>query len=638
MQALVRLLHEQAQADRSAGLRTGGFVSGYPGSPVGKLTDLLEDEKPSLARDGIHHQPGLNEELSATAVWGSQTVQDDETATVDGVFAMWYGKAPGVDRAGDALHHGVIRGAAPLGGVLLVAGDDPKPNATVYPSDSTPTLASWGVPVFFPGDAQEVVDLGLHAYALSRACSLWTAMKMVTDVADGSGVVEAPDVRPIVPTLEWEGRPFSPTIRPMAAGAAMVDAEKDLALRQRLAAEYVRRNDLNPVEVPTPDARIGIVAPGKAYQDLRAALRSLGLDEAALTRARIRVKKVSVLTPISAEEWASFAEGLDTVIIVEEKRPFLEVALKEALYGMAGTPRILGKSDLETAILPWYGQLTADVIAARLRGVLGGLGVDGLAEPHEDDAPGPGARTVLPLSTARTGFFCSGCPHSTGLKAPEGSKVGAGIGCHILEVLAPRDVYGQVTGYTQMGGEGAQWLGIAPFVKTPHIFQNLGDGTFHHSGSLAVRWAVASGATITYKLLYNGTVGMTGGQDIQGSMSIPDVVRALRAEGVKKIAITTDEPAKYRRIRLPRGVKVHHRRDIVAVQESLAVVPGVTVLIHDQQCAADRRRHFKEPGSRVNTRIAINERVCEGCGDCNAKSQCLSVQPLETEFGRKTSI
>ncbi|MDT2006884.1 indolepyruvate ferredoxin oxidoreductase family protein [Rhodococcus opacus] len=637
MQSLVRILTEQARLDRRVGLRTGGFASGYPGSPVGKLHDLLEKEKGTLEELGIHHRPGLNEELAATAVWGSQTVNETDDAVVDGVFAMWYGKSPGVDRAGDALHHGNMRGTSRSGGVVLVAGDDPKPNATVYPSDSVPTLTSWGIPVFFPGTAQEVVDLGLHAYALSRASGLWTTLKMVTAVADGSGVVEQRGFHPVLPEVQFEGKAFTPRLRLNDAGIAMVDAERDLVARHEIAAEYARLNDLNPVVVSAPGATIGLVAPGKTYYDLRSALDQLGLDDAALARAGVRVKKISVLYPISVTEWIDFTDGLDTVVVVEEKRPFLESAIKDALYGRAGAPRVLGKSDPSAAILPGHGEFTADLVATALRRVLTDLGVDGLVPAARPSAGiGPGA--LLPLSTARTGFFCSGCPHSTGLKAPSDAKVGAGIGCHLLGLLVDRDEYGDIAGYTQMGGEGAQWIGMAPFVATGHIIQNVGDGTLHHSASLSIRWAVAAGATMTYKILYNGTVGMTGGQDISGGMSVPALVRNLLSEGVRKIVITTDDPSKYRRRMLPRGVKVRPRDEIVEVQKELAQIPGVTVLIHDQQCAAERRRGWKESGSKPTTRVVINERVCEGCGDCNAKSQCLSVQPIDTEFGRKTTI
>lgn len=634
MQALVRVLVEQAHRDRRAGMRTGGFASGYPGSPVAKLHDLLEKEKKSLAELDIHHRPGLNEELAATAVWGSQTVSGSDDALVDGVFAMWYGKSPGVDRAGDALHHGNIRGSAQHGGVVLVAGDDPKPNATIYPSDSVPTLVSWGIPVFYPGNAQEVVELGLHAYAVSRASGLWTTLKMVTAVADGSGIVGPLEVDPIMPIVEFDGAPFVPKLRRNDAGAELVEAERDLAARHAVAAEYARLNKLNPVTVEAPNAHIGIVAPGKTYYDVRTAFDRLGLDDNALGRAGIRVKKVSMLYPIASTEWTDFAAGLETIIVIEEKRPLIETAVRDSLYGQIHTPRILGKS-IAPAVVPAHGELTPQLIAGGLHRVLTELGVAGLGE-------GPTSRvyvpTMLPLNTSRTGFFCSGCPHSTGLKAPADAKVGAGIGCHLVGLLVDRDEYGDIDGYTQMGGEGAQWIGMEPFVSTNHMFQNVGDGTFHHSASLSIRWAVAAGARMTFKILYNGTVGMTGGQDVSGGMSVPALVRSLRAEGVRKVVITTDDVKRYRRVRLGRGVEVRRRDEIIDVQNDLATLDGVTVLIHDQECAAERRRRFKQTRTRPTIRVAVNERVCEGCGDCNAKSQCLSVQPLETEFGRKTTI
>ncbi|MGW0039757.1 indolepyruvate ferredoxin oxidoreductase family protein [Gordonia sp. NPDC003376] len=636
MEALVQVLVEQSRADRRRGLRTGGFASGYPGSPVAKLHDLLEKKKDTLADLGIHHRPGLNEELAATAVWGSQTVGGADDALVDGVFALWYGKAPGVDRAADALHHGNIRGSSRHGGVVLVAGDDPKPNATVYPSDSIPTLASWGVPILFPGTAQEVVDLGLHAYAISRASGLWTCLKMVTAVADGSGVVVDSDTDDaVVPTVEFDGAPFVPTLRRNEAGIGLVEAERDMAARHAVAAEYARVNGLNPIVVGSPADRIGIVAPGKTFHDLRSAFGRLGLDDAALGAEGIRVKKVAMLYPISPAEWIEFADGLESIIVIEEKRPFLEAALKDALYGRPDAPRIIGKSGTAAAVVPGHGELTARTIASGLRQVFADLGV---VCPERTPMPRSHTPTLLPLSTSRTGFFCSGCPHSTGLKAPEEAKVGAGIGCHLLGLLVDRDEYGDIDGYTQMGGEGAQWIGMEPFVSTGHLIQNVGDGTFHHSASLSIRWAVASGAHMTFKILYNGTVGMTGGQDVSGGMGVPDLVRNLRSEGVETIVITTDDPSRYRKIRLARGVQVRPRREIVEIQRHLATVDGVSVLIHDQQCAADKRRRLKESGAQTTKRVAINDRVCEGCGDCNATSQCLSVQPKDTEFGRKTTI
>ncbi|MFR9803336.1 indolepyruvate ferredoxin oxidoreductase family protein [Pseudonocardia sp. RS010] len=630
IEALVRVLTDQAAADARAGLTTGGFVSGYPGSPIGRLHDVLEARSAELAERRIVHSPGLNEELAATAVWGSQTVTGTAGATVDGVFGMWYAKAPGVDRAGDALRHGAIRGAAPYGGVLVVAGDDPKPNATMYPSDSTLAFHAWGMPVLYPSSVQEVRDLGLHGYALSRAAGVWVGFKMVTSVADGTGPVRDTPVTPQIPTVTLDGVPFSPRLRVNDAGELMKDAERDLhAARLRLAAEYIRQNRLNPVVVDPAGATTGIVAAGPAYAELRRALDRLGVGEADLRRRGVRLKKVMAPYPIAGAEWEEFADGLTEILVVEEKRPILEPSLKDALYGRTDRPTIVGKTDESGAeFLPVHGEITTGLLTRRFA-ERWGLSA---AVPRSRPAP-------LPLlTTSRTGFFCSACPHNTGLKAPEGASVGAGIGCHLLGLFAGRPEHGEISGYTQMGGEGAQWLGMAPFTNTPHLVQNVGDGTFHHSASLAVRAAVAGGVNVTYKLLYNGTVGMTGGQDVRGGMTVPAMARMLLAEGVTRVVVTSDDPGKYRRRDLPRGVRVRPREEIVAVQEELAALPGVTVLIHDQMCAAEKRRWQRRTGATPTKRVMINERVCEACGDCSRTSQCLSVQPVETEFGRKTTI
>ncbi|HYH59905.1 MAG TPA: indolepyruvate ferredoxin oxidoreductase family protein [Thermoleophilaceae bacterium] len=642
IQALVRLAFDQNRADRRAGMRTGTFVSGYQGSPLGGLDREFAHQRALCERHDIFAVPGLNEELGATAAWGGQLAGNLPGARFDGVLSMWYGKAPGIDRATDALRHANYSGVSRTGGGMIVVGDDPNAKSSTVPSASESLLESLHVPTFYPGNVQEVLDLGRHAWACSRASGLWTALKIVTSVADAAGTtVVAPDrIAPVTPVIEWEGRPFEYTPNGNMLAPASLEMERTLlGPRTEAALAYVRANGLAPIERFGGQEWIGIVAAGKSYHDVRQALADMGLDDAGLARAGVRLLHPAMIWPLEPDAVREFAAGLDEIVVVEEKRPFVERQLKEILYGMTSAPRIVGKTDERGApLLAAEGELDADAIARA-------LGPRLLRRSRIDSVEArlakltEAARRPMPLPmAARTPFFCSGCPHNSSTPAPDGTLVGGGIGCHTMILLNPEG-RGDITGITQMGGEGAQWIGMAPFTDRDHFVQNLGDGTFHHSGSLAIRAAVAAGVNVTYKLFYNDAVAMTGGQAVEGQIAIPDLTRWLEIEGVRRIIVTTEDTRRYRGVDLAGIAEVRDRSELLAAQEDLAGVEGVTVLIHDQECAAEKRRKRKrgkleDPPQRV----LINERVCEGCGDCGTKSSCLSVLPVETEFGRKTQI
>lgn len=639
-QALVRLMLDQKRLDRRNGLNTGGFVCGYPGSPVGNVDPEMIRNRAILQKHDVHHQQGLNEELAATAVFGTQTLHDIPGARYDGVYAMWFGKAPGVDRTGDAFHHHNFRGVGRNGGVLAVAGDDPHARSTIFPSDSNAAFYKFFMPILAPGNIQEVLDFGLHGYALSRACGLWVGFKLVTDVADSaaSALVGPGRINPIIPEVMHDGAVMRPEMRTNQAGAPLIEAERKINQGQlEIARRYAALNGLNRIVIKPPKARFGILTSGKTYFDVRQALTDIGLDDAALHANGIAILKMGMIYPVEPEIVREFASGLEEILVVEDKRPFLELFLKDILYALPERPRVVGKmDDAGEALLPVQGELSADVIARAIARRFGTHFQAPAMERRIACLSRP-RMTPLALSTARTPFFCSGCPHNRSLKVPDGSIVGAGIGCHIMALwMGPG--YGEVKGYTQMGGEGAQWVGLAPFTDTRHFFQNLGDGTFSHSGSLALRFAASTKVNVTYKILYNSTVAMTGGQDIQGGKTVANMVKELEAEGVRKIIITTDEPERY-----PGGkvstAEVWHRDRLLDAERLLAQTPGVTVLLNDQQCATEKRRLRKRGKMAVRPVSAfINERVCEGCGDCGRKSNCLSVQPVESEFGRKTQI
>ncbi|MDQ4042134.1 MAG: indolepyruvate ferredoxin oxidoreductase family protein, partial [Actinomycetota bacterium] len=534
------------------------------------------------------------------------------------------------------------------GGALAVVGDDPSCKSSTVPSASEALLQSLHMPVFAPGNVQEVLDLGLHALACSRASGLWSGLKVVTNVADAAGTahVGLDRVAPVIPQVEWRGRPYEHQPSADLLAPASLEMERTLlGPRTELALAYARENEVNRVE-GTPDAWLGVVAPGKTYHDLRQALADMGLDDRGLRAAGVRVLRLGMLWPLEPEIVRSFAAGLEEILVVEEKRPFVEPQVKDVLYGLAGAPRVVGKrDDRGDPLVPAEHDLDADrvarAVAARLRRRVWLESVEARMRRLDARERQP---VALPIAgegrpaAKRTPYFCSGCPHNTSTPAPDGTLVGGGIGCHTMILLNPEG-RGDIAGITQMGGEGAQWIGMAPFTEQGHFVQNLGDGTFHHSGSLAVRAAVAAGVNVTYKLFYNDAVAMTGGQRVEGALPVPELTRLLELEGVRRIIVTTEDLSRYRGAELASVAEVRDRSQIMDAQRELAEVEGVTVLIHDQECAAELRRKRKrgkapEPAQRIH----INERVCEGCGDCGRKSSCLSVLPVETEFGRKTQI
>jgi indolepyruvate ferredoxin oxidoreductase len=630
VQALVRLLFDRVRHDRAHGGDPAVFVSGYEGSPLAGYDLELGRRAKLLEKHDVVHRPGLNEELAATSVMGSQLVAG--AGGRRGVTGFWYGKAPGLDRASDALRHANLAGTDPRGGAVALVGDDPNAKSSTVPCASELALADLAIPILYPADSQDVLDLGMHAVELSRAAGVWTSLKVVANVADASGTAT---VSPqwAAPEIERAYR-HTPTSRLL--GTSLAELERSLfTVRLPLVLDYLRATGVNRITARGPADRIGIVSAGKSYLDVQQAFRALGLDAEALEKHGIRVLKLGAIHPLEPGIVREFADGLDEIIVVEEKRAFIETALKEVLYGVPGAPAITGKKDRDgRTLFTELGELDPDAVATGLARRL----PEGIASVDTYKARRRRERISVPL-LARTPYFCSGCPHNSSTKVPEGTLVGGGIGCHAMALFMEPDQVGTVLGVTQMGGEGTQWIGMAPFVEAEHFVQNIGDGTFTHSGSLAVRAAVAAGVNITYKLLYNSAVAMTGGQDAVGGLPVEKVAELLLVEGVQRVVITSDAPAKLRRRKLPTGVVVRDRTELLGTQEELAAIKGVTVLIHEQECAAEKRRKRRRGKQTAPaTRVVINERVCEGCGDCGTKSNCLSVQPVATEFGRKTAI
>ncbi len=638
-QALTRLPMLQKQRDAAFGLNTACFISGYRGSPLGGLDKSLWDARDYLKENHIHFQPGINEELGATAVWGSQQANLFPGARYDGVFAMWYGKGPGVDRSGDVFKHGNSAGVSKHGGVLLLAGDDHGCKSSTIAHQSEHAFIAASIPVLNPANVQEVLDYGIIGWELSRYSGCWVALKTIAENVDSSAVVDVDPLRIQIKIPEDFQLPED--------GVHIRWPDPPLAQEKRLnvykiyaARAFALANNLNQVKLDSPNPRLGIITTGKSYLDVRQALDDLGLDEALCAKVGLRVLKVGMSWPLEPVSVHQFAEGLDEILVVEEKRSIIEDQLTGQLYNwpVGKRPRVVGEFDEQgNSLLPNLGELTpamiARVIAKRLAPIYSSPTIEerlAFLDAKEKALAAPKHKTV------RTPHFCSGCPHNSSTKVPEGSRALGGIGCHYMTQWMDRST----DTFTQMGGEGATWIGQAPFTDTPHVFQNLGDGTYFHSGHLALRAAVAAGVNITYKILYNDAVAMTGGQPIDGELRIDQLSQQVHAEGVKRIALVSDEPDKYpTRATFAPGVTFHHRRELDAVQRELREVKGCSVILYDQTCATEKRRRRKR-GKLVDPakRAFINPAVCEGCGDCSVKSNCLSVLPLETELGRKREI
>lgn len=643
--ALVQLLVVRRRVDERDGLTTGTMVSGYPGSPLAGFDQHLDDlDGPGGGLDalGIVHEPGLNEELALAAVWGSQMgAVVPYRAGVDGVAGAWYGKAPGLDRSGDALKHANALGAGPNGGAVLFCGDDPTAKSSTLTCDSQHTFEDACVPVLYPGDQQEVVDLGVHAFRLSRYAGCWVGMKVVTAVADGIGSVDLGLDRhhPVDPEgLEVDGQPWrhEPLTR---IGPHTVQAQEALVVDHRLRAAqaYVRHNGLDRVVGARPGARLGIVAAGKTYYDVVSALAGLGVTPDDLAGAGIRILKPAMTWPLVPESALEFAASVDEVLVVEEKRPFVETQLRALLHEAGVATPVRGKRDATGAALV---SAVAELDPAGVAAVLTRIRPDLAPAPQPTVVSGDRARLPVLAVPPRPPGFCSGCPHNRSTVFPAGALVGGGVGCHGIMYFEARHTGMTALPPTPMGAEGVPWIGLAPFVDEPHLLQNLGDGTLSHSGSLAIRASVAAGVNVTFKVLYNAAVAMTGGQDVTGLQDVPALTRALEAEGVRRIVVCADDPGHYPRgARWAAGVEVLDRDRLPEVQGALSAEPGVTVIVYDQQCAAEARR-LRKKGDQVEPprRVVINEAVCEGCGDCSTKSNCLSVLPVQTELGEKRQI
>jgi len=635
-QAILRIALDQRRIDARLGRNTGGFISGYRGSPLGRLDMELWRIQPLLQAMNVRFQPGVNEDLAATAIWGTQYVGTFPGATVEGVFGIWYGKGPGVDRSGDPLKHGNLAGTSAAGGVLVLAGDDHSAKSSTTAHQSDFSLIAAGIPVLYPANVQDIIDFGLRGIEMSRHSGCWVGMKLVTDVVESASEVEVGQHGPIGALPAGNG-----PLHIRAFEMAPVAEERLYVHKLPAAVQFARAAGLNRLVWPAPDARVGIVTAGKSYADTMQALQRLGIDAASPHGAALRVLKIGMVWPLEDEIVRAFAQGLDTILVIEEKRPLLESQLKSILFDarMARAPVVRGKFDgapewsasRGAPVLPICNELTVLQIADAIHRL---LGLPGQAVPEVNAALTGAAEPAAPL---RRPSFCAGCPHNTSTRLPDGSRALAGIGCHTIAMLNdPKKTHT----VSHMGGEGMMWMGQAPFTSEPHVFANMGDGTYFHSGYLAIRQALAANLRMTYKLLFNGFVSMTGGQPVDGELSVDKAVAQLRAEGIRKLVVVTDDVTAYDpRRRAALDVPVYDRAALEAVQRELREYAGLSVLIYDQACATEARRLRKRgklPDPAVRT--YIDPEVCEGCGDCGDQSGCLAIEPLETALGRKRQI
>ena len=662
VQALVKLPMLQRQRDALQGKNTAGFISGYRGSPLGSYDQSLWKAKDHLKAQNIVFQPGVNEELAATALWGTQQLgfAPPGTNKFDGVFGIWYGKGPGVDRCSDVFKHANMAGTTPWGGVLAVAGDDHVAKSSTAAHQSDHIFKACGLPVFFPASVQDILDQGLHAIALSRFAGIWSGMKTIQEIVESSATAHIDPERVNIVLPEFVMPPGGVHIR--WPDTALEQEARLFDYKWYAALAYIRANKLNHNVIESANDRFGIIASGKAYNDTRQALLDLGLDNATCQRLGIRLHKVNVVWPLEAQTTREFATGLREILVVEEKRQVIEYQLKEELYNWRDDvrPDVIGKFDdvdghgggewsmpnpSANTLLRANADLSPAIIARAIARRLKKIGTDADTTARIDahlavlDAKERSMQTLtLGAAAERMPWFCSGCPHNTSTKVPEGSRAMAGIGCHFMSIWMDRST----VGFTQMGGEGVPWVGQQPFSNEQHMFANLGDGTYFHSGILAIRQSVVAGVNITYKILYNDAVAMTGGQPVgerPEGHSVVQIAQSMKGEGVQGIVVVTDEPEKYRGVTLAEGVRVFHRDELDRIQREMREVKGTTVIIYDQTCATEKRRRRKR-GTMVDpaVRVMINEAVCEGCGDCGVQSNCLSVEPLETDFGRKRTI